>query len=296
MGTDLVAESTEARRLFEMADSITGLPITRLCAEGPLERLTSTDVAQPAVVVTSLAASEVLRAATSLEFGAVAGHSVGEYAAYVAADVLDPSSALSLVNARARAMAHACAAIDGSMAAVIGLDEGPLRVACLAASVDGSSVEVANINAPGNLIVSGERAAIDRLGERARKAGAKRVLPLNVGGPFHSRYMRPAADDLGRALDDLVLRPGRIPVVVNSTADAVLGPEALRSELAVQVYSPVRWVASLQRLAQLGCDRFLEVGPGGVLAGLVRRTLPEVHVASFGSLADLPAARALVEA
>ncbi len=294
MGTDLVAESAEARRLFDLADALTQRPISTLCAEGPLERLTQTDVAQPAVVVTSLAALAVLRASTSLAFDAVAGHSVGEYAAYAAADVFDADTALALVNGRARAMAGACATVDGSMAAVIGLEEAPLREACAAASQNGSSVELANLNAPGNLIVSGARDALDRLGALAREAGARRVLPLNVGGPFHSIYMRPAADDLARALNDLALQTARIPVVVNATAEPTRDPEALRRELAVQVYSPVRWIETLHTLSALGCDRFLEVGPGNVLTGLVRRTLPEVKVASFGSLADLPAAQALV--
>jgi [acyl-carrier-protein] S-malonyltransferase len=294
MGTDLVQESSEARRLFELADSVTGLPISRLCAEGPLERLTDTDVAQPAVVVTSLAALTVLRTLVPLEFGAVAGHSVGEYAAYVAADVFEAETALRLVNVRARAMATACSSVDGSMAAVIGLDEAPLRAACLEASRDGSSVEIANLNAPGNLIVSGERAALERLAALAKQAGARRVLPLTVGGPFHSLYMRPAADDVVHALDDLSLRQARIPVVVNGTAEPVQAPEALRNELEVQVFSPVSWIATLQRLAALGCDRFLEVGPGNVVAGLVRRTLPDAQVASFGALADLPGAVSVV--
>jgi [acyl-carrier-protein] S-malonyltransferase len=294
MGTDLVAESVEARRLFDLADVLTELPITNLCAEGPLERLTRTEVAQPAVVATSLAALAVLRSMISLDFDAVAGHSVGEYAAYVAADVLDVDTALRLVAVRARAMASACDIVDGSMAAVIGLEEAPLRAVCTAASQNGSSVELANLNAPGNLIVSGARDALDRLGALARDAGARRVLPLNVGGPFHSIYMRPAAENLQPALNDLVLRPARIPVVVNATAEPTRDPETLRRELAVQVYSPVRWIETLRRLAAFGCDRFLEVGPGDVLAGLVRRTLPGAQVASFGSTADLPAARTLM--
>jgi [acyl-carrier-protein] S-malonyltransferase len=294
MGTELVAASAEARRLFDLADSLTQLPISRLCAEGPLERLTQTGVAQPAVVVTSLAALAVLRDSTPLEVAAVAGHSVGEYAAYAAAGVFDADAALALVNVRARAMATACEIVDGSMAAVIGLDEVALRQACTAASWNGSSVELANLNAPGNLIVSGARDALDRLNAMAREAGARRFLPLNVGGPFHSVYMRPAADELLAALDDLTFPRARIPVVVNATAEPTQQPETLRRELAVQVYSPVRWIETLQRLSALGCDRFLEVGPGNVLAGLVRRTLPDANVASFGSPADLPAARALI--
>jgi [acyl-carrier-protein] S-malonyltransferase len=294
MGTDLVAACDEARRLYELADEITGLPISRLCAEGPLERLTATEVAQPAVVATSLAALAVLRSKVNLDLCAVAGHSVGEYAAYCAADVFDAATALRLVHARAQAMATACGLVDGTMAAVIGLDEAPLREACAAASSNGSSVEIANLNAPGNLIVSGSRDALERLGGAARAAGAKRVLPLNVGGPFHSAYMRPAADTLSSELRRVDFRAACVPVVANASAEVAKTPEELREELAVQVYSPVRWIDTLRHLNALGCDRFLEVGPGNVLAGLVRRTLQDVQVASFGSTADLDAAAAVV--
>jgi [acyl-carrier-protein] S-malonyltransferase len=294
MGTDLRQRSAEARRLFDLADQITDLPITRLCADGPLERLTETDVAQPAVVTTSLAALAVLREECALDPAAVAGHSVGEFAAYVAAGVLDAEAALRLVQVRAGAMAAACASVDGSMAAVLGLDEPALREACTTASQNGSSVEVANLNAPGQLVVSGTRDALERVAERARAGGAKRVLPLKVGGPFHSVYMRPAADAVSRALSETPFRRADIPVVVNASAQATQSPEELRQELAVQIYSAVRWTETLQRLAELGCDRFLEVGPGTVLAGLVRRTLPEARVASFGGLADLPGAFSLL--
>jgi [acyl-carrier-protein] S-malonyltransferase len=294
MGTDLVAASDAARRLFDLVDSISGLPISRLCAEGPLERLTSTDVAQPAIVATSLAALAVLRERLDVQFGAVAGHSVGEYAAYCAAEVFDAATALKLVRARAQAMAAACSGVDGTMAAVIGLDEAPLRAACATASSNGSSVEIANLNAPGNLIVSGSREALERLGGAARAVGAKRVLPLNVGGPFHSVYMRPAAEALSSELQGVDFHPAHVPVVVNASAEVVRAPAELQAELEVQIYSPVRWIDTLRSLNELGCDRFLEVGPGNVLTGLVRRTLVGVQVASFGSIADLDAAAALV--
>jgi [acyl-carrier-protein] S-malonyltransferase len=294
MGTDLREHSGRARSLFALADTVTGRPISRLCAQGPLERLTDTDVAQPAVVVTSLAALAVLQEQLGLEPAAVAGHSVGEFAAYVAADVLDAEAALRLVQVRAQAMAEACKSVDGSMAAVIGLDEPELRAACAEASQADSLVEVANLNAPGQLVVSGARDAIERVGETARARGARRLLPLNVGGPFHSAYMRPAADVLSRALDETEFRSARIPVVLNATAQPAQEPAQLRQELAVQVYSPVRWVDSLKCLAKLGCDRFLEIGPGQVLAGLVRRTLPQARVASFASMTDLPDVRSLL--
>jgi [acyl-carrier-protein] S-malonyltransferase len=294
MGTDLRAASADARRVFELADRITGLPITRLSDEGPLDQLTATDVAQPAVVATSLAALAVLRELMAIKPDAVAGHSVGEYTAYVVAGALDVQVALELVHCRAQAMAAACRTVDGSMAAVIGLDEPRLREACAAASQNGSSVEVANLNSPGQLVVSGARDAIQRVAEHARAAGARRVLPMNVGGPFHSVYMRPAAATLAAALQAARFRRAEIPVVANASAEVVQDADALRLELEVQVYSPVRWIETLQRLAELGCDRFLEVGPGQVLAGLVRRTLPDVKVASFGALADLDAAAALI--
>lgn len=289
MGADL------PRDLLTLADAVTGLPISSLCLSGPLERLTETDVAQPAVVAVSLAALAALRSAVAgFSYTAVAGHSVGEYAAYCAAGVFSERTALELVHARAQAMLAACHAVSGSMAAVIGLEVEPLEAACREASVDGSSVEVANLNAPGQLIVSGARDAIDRVAELAKAAGARRVLPLNVGGPFHSAYMRPAASALEAALASVSFASPRVPIVLNTTADAADSPEALRAELAQQVYSPVRWIETLHRLAQLGCDRFLEVGPGNVIAGLVKRTLPDARVASFGSLADLSSAQALL--
>jgi len=291
MGADLQPYGN----VLALADEVTGLPITELRLHGPLERLTATDVAQPAVVAVSLAALDVLRShVPELSYAAVAGHSVGEYAAYVAAGVFDPRTALALVHVRAQAMLAACQAVDGTMAAVIGLDLEPLRVACAEASRDGSSIEVANMNAPGQLIVSGARDALDRLSDRAKAAGARRIAPLNVGGPFHSIYMRLAADPVARVVAAAEMRSPRVPVVLNASADVGVSPDQLREELVVQVYSPVRWIETLDRLQTLGCDRFLEVGPGQVLAGLVKRTLPSARVASFGSLGDLDAARALL--
>ena len=294
MGTDLREQSLSAQRLFELADVLSGQPILQLCAEGPLERLTETEIAQPAVVVTSLAALAVLRAEVDLGPAAVAGHSVGEFAAYVAADVLDAHAALRLVQIRAQAMAEACRAVDGSMAAVIGLDDAAVHAVCTDASQPDSVVEVANLNSPGQVVVSGARDAIDRVSQIVKGRGG-RLLPLNVGGPFHSVYMRPAAETLAHALAETEFRSARVPVVLNSTAQATQDPDELRRELEVQVYSPVRWIETVQRLAELGCDRFLEVGPGQVLGGLVRRTLPQARVVSFGSLADLADARSLLE-
>ncbi len=294
MGTDLQQHSAHARRLFAQADEITGLPISQLCAEGPLERLTETDVAQPAVFTTSLAALAILRDELGIQPAGVAGHSVGELAAYVAGGAFDEAAGLRLVHARAQAMAEACRQVDGTMAAVLGIDEAPLRAACASATVDRSSVEVANLNAPGQLIVSGTREAIARLTDSAKAAGARRVMPLNVGGPFHSVYMRPAAEALAAAIAATVFHSAATPIVMNASALDSTDPAELRQELAVQIYSPVRWLESVQRLWDMGCERFVEVGPGNVLAGMLRRTLPEARVASFGTLDDLSAVKELL--
>jgi [acyl-carrier-protein] S-malonyltransferase len=150
------------------------------------------------------------------------------------------------------------------------------------------------LNAPGQLVVSGSRAAIDRAAELGKAAGAKRFLPLNVGGPFHSVYMRPAAETLGKVVDTTAFSEAQVPVIANVDAEAIGQPDQLKSELKLQLYSSVRWIDTLQHMARLGCDRFLEIGPGAVQAGLVKRTLPGVQIVSFGAPAQREAALALL--
>ena len=292
MGVALRSCSAHARHLFQTVDRITGLPITQFCEEGPLDRLTDTEIAQPAVVATSLAALAVLREKMggALKPIAAAGHSVGELSAYVAAGVLDEDQGLWLVHLRSQAMAGACAAVDGKMAAVLGLDEHRLRSICAEVSNPDSVVELANLNAPGQVVISGERRAVDRAVERAKAEGARRVLPLNVGGPFHSAYMRPAAAALAQGVDSARFRPAQLHVIGNVTARELGSLDELKEELQVQLYSPVRWTDSMRRLAELGCDRLLALGPGEAVAGMVKRTLPEARLATFGSPADLAAA------
>jgi [acyl-carrier-protein] S-malonyltransferase len=297
MGVELREVFPRARAIFELADGVTGLPITRLAEHGPLAALTATEVAQPALVATSLAALAVLREQAGRDWtpAAVAGHSVGELAACVAAGALDEAEALRLVHVRAQAMAAACTRVDGTMLAVLGLAAEPLRAICAAASGPDGTVELANLNAPGQLVISGARCAVERAAEQAKAAGARRVLPLTVGGPFHSVYMRPAAEPLRQALAETPPRRAELRLVANVSAEPIQHPDDLARELATQVYSPVRWSDSLERLSALGCDRFLELGPGTVMAGLVKRTLPKARVASFGAPADLEGARGLLE-
>lgn len=296
MGVDLRRASEGARQVFKLADEITGLPITGLCENGPLDRLTETDVAQPAVVATSLAALAYLQE-TQPELAqpaAVAGHSVGEISACVAAGALTVEEGLHLVHLRATAMAQACRDANGTMVVVLGLDEEPLREICSACTSHGSSVEVANLNAPGQVVLSGHCDAIARASQAALQAGAKRVLPLNIGGPFHSAYMRPAIDALRQALATVPPHAPVVPVVANVTARPLRTADEIANELSAQVAAPVRWTDSVQTLASLGCDTFLEVGQGQVLAGLVKRSLRGVRAASFGAPDDLSALQPLV--
>ncbi|MBV9356145.1 MAG: ACP S-malonyltransferase, partial [Chloroflexi bacterium] len=285
-----------AERLFALADEVTGLPLRELCETGPLARLTQTEVAQPAVVATSLAALAALRACgeVALEPIAVAGHSVGEVAATCAAGALDEEATLRLVCERAEAMACACELVDGTMAAVLGLDEALVSAVCAEASGSDGAVELANVNAPGQIVISGERAAVERAIAGARAAGARRALPLTVGGPFHSRYMEPAEPRLRRTLAGVALQTPGMPLAANVSGELLRSAEQVRGELTEQVARPVRWVACLRQLRDFGCDRFLELGPGQVLTGLVKRTLPDVRAASFGRPTDLAAATALL--
>jgi [acyl-carrier-protein] S-malonyltransferase len=279
MGLDLKALSAAAAEVYATADRVCALPVSNVIATGPLETLTTTIYAQPAVVATSLAALAVLRerlAGTALRPPAFcAGHSVGELAAYAAAGACSVETALALVARRSRLMAAACDQVDGTMAAVLGSEAEALRELCRqASSATGSTVVLANLNAPDQLVVSGHRAAILWLQEQH---GARRVRLLNVGGPFHSPYMAPAAAEFARAVASAELTAPTIPVVLNQSASPSRDPAELRQELATQVSGPVRWGESLASMAAAGCDLFVEVGPGSVLSGLVRRTLPEAR-------------------
>ncbi len=286
MGKALCDGSAAARAIYTLADRVTGLPITNLCREGSIEDLTPTEIAQVAVVTTSLATAAAIEECMgqSIPAVAVAGHSVGELAAMVCAGAIEAETALRLVHRRGALIAEACSKVDGSMAAVFGLEPDILEPICAAASSEiGCHVQVANLNAPGQVVLSGERAALDRAIEKARSQGAQRAISLKVSGPFHSVYMQPAADAFREFCADLTVAIPRMPVVLNPSAQAEQAPEALRSELSLQITQPVRWVKSLRTMWELGCRCFIEVGPGKVLTGLVRRTLPEAKTHTVGT-------------
>jgi len=294
MGRDLHASSAAARRVFDLADAVCARPITRLCFEGPEEELRRTDVAQPALVAVEVAALAALAELAGLgddptaalaPLGArwTAGHSLGEYAAAVAAGALSPEDGLRLAAERGCLMAAAPA---GTMAAILGLDAERLRPIC--AAVDGLVV-IANDNAPGQVVLSGEPEAVRRAGEAARAAGAWRVIALNVDGAFHSPLMAEAARVFAGSLEVVALREPRIPVVGNVSARPLESAAAVRAELAEQIASPVRWREGLEWLAAAGAGRLVECGPGNVLSGLARRAVPALAARGLGSWDEVKA-------
>lgn len=284
MGKSLWEQSPAAKQVFAEADRATGLPLTEVCFNGPAETLTDTEFAQPGVVAVSLAAARALEERLSAE-GVIlspsycAGHSVGELAALTYAGALTLADGLSLVAARGRLMAGASRAANGTMAAVLGMDEASLSNVCSEASTQaGATVQMANFNAPGQLVISGNRLAVERASELARAAGAKRVIPLEVSGPFHSIYMQPAADGFEPVVRGVNLATPSVPVVLNLSGEPSTDPAEIRGELVMQVVSAVRWSDSVLRMADAGCTHFIELGPGQVLSGLVKRTAKDVSV------------------
>jgi len=267
MGRLLYERYPRAREVFSRADEVLGMPLTRLILEGPAADLNRTVHTQPALLTVDTAYARVLEQ-EGITPRAVAGHSLGEYAALVAAGALSFEDALALVQLRGRLMEEAVPAGAGGMAAVLGLEAPAVEEVCRAA---GGAVEAVNYNCPGQVVLAGENEPLARAMELARRAGARQCTVLNVSGPFHSRLMRPAGERLAAALAGLAFRDPVVPVVANATAAFVRTAREAREALLVQLYSPVRWEESVRLLVKAGADTFLEVGPGRVLTGLVRK-------------------------
>jgi len=290
MGKDLAAKYPAARDLFDQANAILGFDLARLCFEGPEPELTKTDNAQPAIFVTSLACLAALRAelavaGRSLAFEAAAGLSLGELTALVAAGAMRFEDGLRVARLRGQAMQAACEATQGGMAAVMNLDEAACAEACREAGV-----EIANLNCPGQIVISGEKSAVAAACERAKARGAKRAVPLNVAGAYHSRWMADAQPKLDAALAGVTLCAPQVTVVSNVTARPHTTPEAIRRLLVAQVTSTVRWEASMRWLLAQGCQRFIELGPGTVLAGFFKRIEPSARVLSVHNAAAVAGA------
>ena len=270
MGQALYQSETAARRVYEEADAALGFALSRLCFDGPQAELDRTVNAQPALLVTSIAHLVSLRergvALPHPQF--LAGHSLGEYSALVAGEALALDAALRLVRARGDAMQAAGDGADGGsgMAAIIGADDAALAAVCADCDVD-----LANFNAPGQTVISGSRTGIERAGALAKERGARRVVPLAVSIAAHSRLMQPAAVQMAALLSDVALQAPVAPLVPNVSARPTLDPAEIRQLLIAQLYSPVRWVESVQTMTAAGVTVFWEIGAGKVLAGLIKR-------------------------
>ncbi len=309
MGADVFATSPAARGVFEEVDKALGFPLSSLCFDGPEDALRETINAQPAIVTVSLALLAALQEALSSQASSswtqpltpsfTAGHSVGEYAALVASGVLSLRDAATLVRERGRLMHHEGTVCPGGMAAVIGMDEEPLQELCREVTEQQTAglpagahpgqghVTVANFNAPGQIVISGEQVALEAAMQQARARGAKRVIPLAVSGAFHSPVMQPAAHGLSQAIASTEVLGTTIPVIGNIEAAPLTEPASIRAELAQQIAASVQWSRTIEYMASEGVTVFLEIGPGQALSGMVRRIAKGATTLNISSTADL---------
>ena len=281
MGRDLVRDFAIARETYAEADDVLGFSLSKLCWDGPEDELTLTKHTQPAILTTSIAVCRAL-GERGLAFDVVAGHSLGEWSALVAADAIGFRDAVRLTHLRGMYMQDAVAPGVGAMAAVMGLDRAALQAVCERASAPGEAVELANLNGAGQIVISGHAAAVDRAIVEARTAGARRATRLAVSAPFHCSLMQPAADQLAAALADVAIAAPRVPVINNVTAQPTQDASRIRALLVEQVTAPVRWEESIQTIAGLGVTRGYELGSGSVLKGLVKRIAEAIQTTSIG--------------
>jgi len=281
MGRDLAQQYPEARATYAEADDALGFAISKVCFEGPEDELTLTTNTQPAILTTSIAVYRVL-SARGLTCDVVAGHSLGEWSALVAAGALGLADAVKLTRLRGAAMQDAVPVGQGAMAALMGLPLVAARSLCEAASAPGEPCEPANLNGGGQIVISGHAQAIDRAVANAKAAGAKRAVKLQVSAPFHCSLMKPAADRLADALAPIAIAAPRVPVIANVTAEPTQDPATIKRLLVEQVTAPVRWEESIQKLAALGVTRAYELGSGAVLKGLVKRIAETIEITTIG--------------
>jgi [acyl-carrier-protein] S-malonyltransferase len=289
MGRDLYETYSSARAVFELADRVTGFPLTKLIFEGPEEELRLTINAQPAIVTVSLAALRAMeQAAGDLKLpkpAFTAGHSLGEYAALAVSGVIDFETAIYLVRQRGRLMHEAGQLAAGGMAAVLGLEEAPLNAVCAE-----TNVIIANYNSPRQLVISGAKDNVAKAMELAKQKGAARVVPLQVSGAFHSPLMKPAQDELAKIISGLKFNNPAYPVIGNVTALPLTNADDIKTELIKQLCSGVQWQKSVEYMAAHGVSTFIEVGPGKVLAGLIKRIRKEAAVLN---VSDVPSVKTI---
>lgn len=287
MGQDLFHSSDAARRTFQEADDVLGFALSRLCFDGPEDDLRQTVNTQPAIMVTSVACYRALQEAlgsSSLSPSYLAGHSLGEHSALVAAGAMSLADAVRLVRIRGRLMQEAGIATPSGMAAVMGVDEDKLEVICQLCGV-----QIGNINSPGQITISGTQRELAEAMRHLKAAGVRRVVPLNVSGAFHSEVMRPAAEGLFRALGEVIIRDAATPILANVSAQPISTADEIQAELVEQLCSPVRWQESVQNMLDCGVNHFVEIGPGQILSGLVKRCCQEAMTDSIADSASLEA-------
>lgn len=289
MGKEIYDTVPASREIFETADKVLGFDLSTMIFEGPDAELKQTFNTQPALLATSIAYLEALRV-KGIEADFVAGHSLGEYSALVATGVLSLEDAVAIVRARGNFMEQAVPGGQGAMAAVLGADRDALSQLCVNVSESGHIVELANINCPGQIVISGSQLGVAAVSERVKEAGGKRAIQLEVSGPFHSSMMKVAAEQLEVELNSVTFHEPKIPVVANVTALTVTSGETIRELLVQQVYSPVLWEDSVRYLIDQGVDTFIEIGPGNVLTGLIKKIDKTVKLININSLESLETA------
>ena len=271
MGKDLFDRFEIAKKMFKAADEILGFKLSKILLEGSKEELLQTRVTQPAIYLHSVASFEVMEG--EVQPTSVAGHSLGEFSALTAAGSIDFESGLKLVSQRAEAMQKACNVSEGTMAAVLGLEDRKVEEICAQTS---GVVVAANYNCPGQLVISGSIESVTLACEALRNAGARRALVLPVGGAFHSPLMEPAKTELAKAIDTTIFSDPICPIYQNATAQAVSDPVEIQKNLIAQLTAPVRWTQSINAMIETGISSFIEVGPGKVLQGLIKKISPNV--------------------
>lgn len=286
MGADFAAADVEISSFFDKANAVLGFDLKKICFEGPAEELVKSNICQPAIFVTSYAAYTAFKKAKNVEFACAAGLSLGEWGALCAAGVLDFDSTLKVLEARGRFMQEACEAVESGMLAVVGATAEQLEALC-----SKSGCTVANVNSAQQQVLSGSKSEIAAAVVAAKEIGIKRAIPLATAGAFHSKYMNPAREKLAAVLDEIVFNSPKIPVLSNITGDVHSSdPGAIKAMMLEQVTGTTNWAADVEKAKSLGCDKFVEFGPGKVLSGLVKKIYPEAVALSVGDIASVETA------
>lgn len=270
MGAELAAVTGNSKSFYEAADAALGFALSKLMMEGPQEELTLTYNAQPALLTTGvMIAKQLMEKGIKPDY--TAGHSLGEYSAFVTSEVMTFEDAVQIVHKRGLYMEEAVPAGEGAMAAILGMEVDALVQVCEEVSLSGLTVQLANLNCPGQIVISGTKEGVEKAGVLAKERGAKRAIPLTVSGPFHSSLMQPAAQKLAAAIEEVEMKEPAIPVVSNVTSALLQDVAEIKKEMIDQVSSPVQWEQNVRTLLELGVDIFIECGPGKVLSGLVKK-------------------------